>query len=178
MLPGLEQLIVQCAPNVAPSTLLAVVRVESGGRPYALNVNGGKRLPRQPESKAEASSWASWLIDKGYSVDLGLAQVNSQHLKRFGLSVEQIFDPCTNLAAGAKILRDNYANAAQRYSLPQEALGAALSAYNTGNHQGGFANGYVAKVTAAASLSHPLALAEPKQARQPGSPLVYWVRRP
>ncbi len=161
MLPGLEQLALQCAPNVAPNTLLAVVRVESGGNPYALNVNGSQRLLRQPSSRQEAVAWASWLVTRGYSVDMGLAQVNSQHLARFGLTVEQMFDPCTNLAAGGRILGDSYASAAQRYGLGLPALRAALSAYNTGNHRDGFSNGYVAKVTAAAygGAPPPLAIA-------------------
>ncbi len=54
MLPGLEQLIVQCAPQVAPVTMMAIVKVESGGNPLALNVNGPQRLARQPGSKAGA----------------------------------------------------------------------------------------------------------------------------
>ncbi len=150
MIPGLEQLIVQCAPNVAPTTMMAIVRVESGGNPLAMNVNGKQRLARQPASAEEAISWSWWLINNGYSVDLGLTQVNSRHLQRFGLPPEAMFDPCYNIAAGAQILTENYSSAAKKYGTGQLALRAAISAYNTGNHKTGFTNGYVGKVSAAA----------------------------
>lgn len=44
-----------CAPNVAPATLEAVIRVESGGNPLAINVNG---LPVQPAPAATAAEAA------------------------------------------------------------------------------------------------------------------------
>lgn len=150
MLPGLEQLIIQCAPNVAPTTMMAIIKVESGGNPLAINVNGKQRLARQPSSVIEAVAWAGWLIDKGYSVDLGLAQVNSRHLQRLGLPPQAMFEPCYNIAAGAQILTENYANASKKFGSGQAALRAAISAYNTGNHSSGFSNGYVQKVAVAA----------------------------
>jgi type IV secretion system protein VirB1 len=152
MIPGLEQLILQCAPNVAPSTMMAIIKVESAGNPLAINVNGKKRLARQPSSIEEALSWADWLIAKGYSVDIGLAQVNSRHLQRFGLTPQQLLEPCLNVAAGAQILSENYVDASRKYGLGQHALRAAISAYNTGNHTRGLTNGYVRKVTIAAGL--------------------------
>ena len=151
MLPGLEQLIVTCAPQVAPTTMMAIVRVESGGKPYVINVNGDQKLQRQPRDAEEATQWANWLVSRGYSVDMGLAQINSANLHRLGLSPAQLFDPCINLKAGAQILTSNYLGAVQRYGSGQTALHAAISAYNTGNHQSGFANGYVAKVAGAAT---------------------------
>lgn len=150
MLPGLEQLVVQCAPQVAPTTMLAIIKVESGGNPLALNVNGARRLARQPASKEEAIAWSEWLIDRGYSIDMGLAQVNSGNLRKLRASVAGMFDPCTNIAAGAAILASEYAGAAKTMGTGQTALKAALSAYNTGNHRTGLANGYVARVTRAA----------------------------
>ncbi len=153
MLPGLEQLLVQCAPQVAPDTMMAIIRVESGGNPHAINVNGSQRLARQPTSRQEAIGWASWLIAREYSVDMGLAQVNSGNLQRLGVGAAQMFEPCDNIKAGARILSENYAGASKRYGTGQNALRAAISAYNTGNYQGGFANGYVAKVDASAAAA-------------------------
>ncbi len=150
MLPGLDQLILQCAPNVAPTTMMAIVKVESGGNLLAMNVNGKQRLARQPASVMEAVAWSWWLINKGYSVDLGLTQVNSRHLQRLGLPPDAMFDPCYNIAAGAQILTENYAEASKKYGSGQVALRAAISAYNTGNHKAGFTNGYVKKVSIAA----------------------------
>lgn len=134
-----------CAINVSPVTLEAIVRVESGGNPIALNVN--RLVGRQPRasSAAEAAQLARSYIDQGYNVDLGLAQINSRNLPRLGLTVEQVLDPCTNIAAGGRILTANYADAVRRWGEGQDALRAALSAYNTGNFSSGFRNGYVAK---------------------------------
>lgn len=161
MLPGLEQLVVQCAPQVAPVTMMAIVKVESGGNPLAINVNGSRRLARQPRSKAEALAWSDWLISRGYSIDMGLTQVNSANLPKLHANIGAMFDPCANLAAGASILTREYAGASHRLGSGQEALRAALSAYNTGNHRAGFANGYVARVTAAAQPNNRATPAPP-----------------
>jgi Transglycosylase SLT domain len=37
----------QCAPSVAPETVLAIIQTESSGDPLALNVNGGRQPARQ-----------------------------------------------------------------------------------------------------------------------------------
>ena len=134
-----------CAMNVSPVTLEAIVRVESGGNPIALNVN--RLAGRQPRasSAAEAARLAHSYIAQGFSVDLGWMQVNSRNLPRLGLTVEQVLDPCTNIAAGGRILTANYADAVRRWGEGQVALQAALSAYNTGNFSAGHRNGYVAK---------------------------------
>lgn len=182
MLPGLEQLIIQCAPQVAPATMMALVKVESGGNPLAINVNGKRRLARQPKSRDEAMAWSEWLIAHGYSVDMGLTQVNSANLSKLRSNLAAMFDPCANLAAGATILSHEYAGAARRYGTGQHALKAALSAYNTGNHRAGLANGYVAKVSAAArpgdrtGKSPPLTDI-PREPGDPVSPRVYQAKR-
>jgi type IV secretion system protein VirB1 len=136
----------QCAPLVAPVTLAAIVKTESGFKPLAININGGTRLSRQPITTAEAVSTARWLIKSGYNIDMGLGQVNSANLTKVGLSVEDAFDPCKNLRAAATILQGNYLVATRTHGNGQAALHAALSAYNTGSYSKGFANGYVQKV--------------------------------
>jgi type IV secretion system protein VirB1 len=183
VLPGLEQLVVQCAPQVAPVTMLAIVKVESGGNPIAINVNGSRRLARQPKSKAEALAWSEWLISRGYSIDMGLTQVNSANLARLRTNIHAMFDPCANLAAGASILSREYANASRQLGSGQGALRAALSAYNTGNHRAGITNGYVARVSAAArpERSTPVAptlrMAAISEGQASVSPRVFWAKR-
>ncbi len=196
MLSGIEQWVAQCAPQISSVTMMAIVRVESGGNPWAINVNGMRGLPRQPRTASEAITWANWLVARGHSIDMGLTQVNSGNLKRLGLRVDQMFDPCTNLATGARILSDFYGGAAQRFGEGQVALLAALSAYNTGNHQNGLRNGYVAKVASAAQAPWlPLTAAlipgfsdsptiegndrllKPSDAGTPKSPQIHWVKR-
>jgi len=144
MMPSLD-IMQTCAPTVAPKTLAAIIQVESGGNPYATGVNGPIRLPYRPTNAADAAKMARYVIHLGYSVDLGLMQINSRNLPGLGYTVEEIFDPCHNLQAGAQILTRGYLGAVKRYGHGQDALRAALSAYNTGNYERGFKNGYVAK---------------------------------
>jgi type IV secretion system protein VirB1 len=134
-----------CAPNIAPVTLEAVVRVESSGNPLAINVNGLRMQPAPAATAAEAARTAESYILRGYSVDLGLMQVNSRNLVALGTTVERVLDPCTNVRDGAVILAADYAEAARSRGDGQPALQAALSAYNTGSFYRGFANGYVAR---------------------------------
>jgi len=89
-----------CAMNVSPVTLEAVVRVESGGNSLALNVNHLQGPQPHPATPAEAVSLAQRYIAQGYSVDIGLMQVNSRNLPALGYTVEQVLDPCTNIRAG------------------------------------------------------------------------------
>lgn len=117
------ELLLACAPAVDPATMAAIVRQESGGHPWSINDNNGKRSYRL-KAKEEAVLKATELISAGHSVDMGLAQINSKNLRWLGLSVAQAFDPCTNVAAGAKVLTQGYQKTG---SLP-----AALSIYNTG----------------------------------------------
>ena len=163
--------------------MMAIVKVESGGNPLALNVNGSRRLARQPASKAEALAWSEWLISRGYSIDMGLAQVNSANLRKLRTNIGAMFDPCANLAAGASILSREYAGASRRFGSGQDALRAALSAYNTGNHRAGFTNGYVARVSAAArpntrtTIAPPLMDAALAQGGAAKSPRVFLAKR-
>lgn len=134
----------QCAPTVAPETLYAVIATESQGNPFAIGINGGKRLERQPRNRGEAVATARMLLSQGANIDLGLGQINSANLSRLQLSVEDAFEPCANIRAAAKVLSSNYKAAlAAGHEAP---LGAALSAYNTGSMTKGYRNGYVAKV--------------------------------
>ena len=134
-----------CAPNVAPVTVQAIAAVESGGNPLAININGIRVQPPAASTAQEAARVAESYVARGYSVDIGLMQVNSHNLAALGTTVEQVLDPCRNIRAAATILTADYAAAARTRGDGQAALQAALSAYNTGDFYRGFANGYVAK---------------------------------
>lgn len=43
---ALAALIHRCAPDVRPSTMAAIVRVESGGNPFAIDDNTVNRRPK------------------------------------------------------------------------------------------------------------------------------------
>ena len=150
-LPVMLALAQACAPSVAPATLLSVAHAESGFDPLVIGVNGRRPRTLHPSSAQDAIGLATALIADGRNVDLGLAQINARNLRRLRLTLAEAFDPCRNLAGGARILADDYAVARREASGPQAALNAALSAYNTGDPMRGLQNGYVARVQAAAA---------------------------
>ena len=122
-------LAVACAPSVAPGTLAAVAQTESHLDPLAIHDNTEGRS-YQPGDTARAIGLAHRLIAERHSVDLGLMQINSGNSRWLGLTVEDAFDPCRSIAAGAAVL-------------------TAYSRYNTGSPTAGFRNGYVARVLVA-----------------------------
>jgi type IV secretion system protein VirB1 len=120
-----------CAPGVAPATIAALARVESGFETNAINDNTTKREYKAAD-KAEAVAIAQQLQNAGHSIDLGLMQINNQNFGWTGLTLEDAFDPCASMQAAQTIL-------------------TGFSKYNTGSPKRGFANGYVAKVVAASA---------------------------
>jgi type IV secretion system protein VirB1 len=155
--------IATCAPTVSPVTMQRVIAVESEGNSLALNVNIGRTaLSLKPRDKAEAVKLTYEHIANGHSVDMGLMQVNSKNLARLGYTVEDMFDECKNLNAGAIVLTQYYRLALPQYNEPQAALQAALSAYNTGSFTNGFANGYVSKYVRGLSPIYRTSVSAPK----------------
>jgi len=138
------EVLLACAPMVAPQTTSKIIQVESGGNPLAININGAP-LPRVPRDAIDAAALAREYINQGYTVDLGLMQVNSRNLEKLGHSVEDMFSPCKNIDAGGRVLAAFYADARPQYGDDQSALRAALSAYNTGDFSRGITNGYLAR---------------------------------
>lgn len=137
--------IVRCVPAEQRHIMSKIVKHESSGNPLAVNINRVKRQLRYvPKNNLEASILVDTLVKMGLSVDIGYAQINSQHLKPNGFlgkmnaKVEDLFDPCVNLLAGAVVYQQAY----NQY----RDVGKALSVYNTGNPVDGFRNGYVYKV--------------------------------
>lgn len=148
----LAALLQACAPNVAPETMVAVIRVESEGDPFRIGVNSGGAIRRQPSNAADAIATARGLLRRGANFDAGLMQINSANFARLGLTPETVFDPCTNLRAGARVLTDNYGRA--RDAGHANPLQAAISEYNTGSRSRGLSNGYVGRVYAAAATGN------------------------
>lgn len=145
-------LAMMCAPMVAPSTLQAISKKESSFRPYVININGGWKLQRQPRNKQEAITAARWLLQHGYNIDMGLGQLNHKELSGLGMTVEDAFDECKNLHGSGTLLLRKYKVAKRKFPDEQDALRAAISAYNTGNHTTGFRNGYVQGVVRNAQI--------------------------
>lgn len=142
----------QCAPNVAPATIAAIVETESRGNELAIGVNGLGSKVVQPTSVAQAIKMARFYVAKGYSVDLGLGQINSRNMRALGLTWDTVFEPCTNIAAAGAVISGNYRSVREGLH-PQRALRIALSMYNTGSQSRGFSNGYVGRVIGNAGIS-------------------------
>jgi type IV secretion system protein VirB1 len=124
-----------CAPRVAPRTTLAVMQVESSGRPWTINDNDAGRAYYEA-TKADAVRLAGSLLSAGHNIDMGLMQVNSSHLPELQLSLDQLFDPCVNVAVGSTILTRAYRTAASRYGPGEVALAHAFEVYNSGRVNG------------------------------------------
>lgn len=154
----LDSYIQQCAINVAPSTMLAIVRVESGGNPWAIGLNQGQRLRFPAQSLLQATAWVNYLEAHGYDFDVGLGQVNVRNVHKYGYKAHDMLEPCKNLWVASTILTKNYQGALLRSLTPKEALFKAISAYNTGNYNHGFTNGYVQRVIANAFSQQNLPL--------------------
>jgi type IV secretion system protein VirB1 len=146
---ALAALIRHCAPAVAPSTMAAIVQVESAGDPLAIGDNTTRRS-YHPRDRAAAERLARRLLDAGHLLDLGIAQIDSMNFAGFGVTAHAILDPCTNLSVGARILSGDYAFAARRYGDGQVALRHAIGMYNTGRLNAGAR--YIARVVAAAAI--------------------------
>ena len=88
--------------DVPPELTQAIARVESGGTPYALNIEGRGYFF---DSKEEALAAASEAQAAGQSFDSGIMQVNNWWLKRYGIPLEAVFDPAANILLGSWILK-------------------------------------------------------------------------
>src|SRR3546814_18079055 len=73
-------------------------------------------------------------------------------MKALGLTWDNVFDPCTNIAAAGAVLSGNYRSVRGGIH-PQRALRIALSMYNTGSQSRGFSTGYVGKVVGNAGIA-------------------------
>jgi len=150
----------QCAPTVAPQTMAAIVSVESSFNPYAIGVVNG-HLTRQPKNLDEAVATANALESQGWNYSVGITQVNRVNIPK-DVTLAQVFDACTNLKIGSKILEKCFTRASSQMNNPEQALQAAFSCYYSGNFTVGFMPdspgkpSYVQKVLASADTSQAI----------------------
>lgn len=93
------------AYNIDPWLLLSIAKVESGFNQSATNVNSNR------------------------SVDIGMMQINSSWLptlNRFGITVKDLFNPCTSVFVGAWIMAQNI----QHFGYNMDGIGAYNSPGN------------------------------------------------
>ena len=146
-LVAIAQLARTCAPEVAPEAVVPLVITESGGNSLAINVNRG--WPIRVNSIDDGAALARRYIAAGYTVDIGLAQINSANFERLGVTLKGAFDPCTNLSLASTLLQAAY-GVASRHFTGLDAISATFSLYNTGTLTRGFLNGYVGRIWSAA----------------------------
>ncbi|HEY1214378.1 MAG TPA: lytic transglycosylase domain-containing protein [Bryobacteraceae bacterium] len=156
----------QCAPSSDPTVLRSVAHVESRFDPFSLH-NDTKHISIAPSTLAASAKQAKQWISDGYSVDIGLMQINSGNLSALGMTVEDALDPCRSLEAGASLLSSAYAQGASTADR-QAALLIALSRYNTGRPRAGLVNGYVEQVLTAQDVNK--ARSKPSSATNPQQP--------
>ncbi|WP_198088311.1 lytic transglycosylase domain-containing protein [Variovorax sp. E3] len=169
-------LLEQCAPQVAPALMGALVRRESAWRPLAIGMDGEQEPVRQPRTLTEAVEQARSLSSKGRGFSVGLAQIHVSNVTRHGLTWEQAFDPCLNLRSGQQILLDFHRRArVAGYAGPQ-AVHAALRGYNAGDIDRRAADVYARRILQAAAdpSSRPAVNMDKATdlARAPGSDLA------
>lgn len=125
----LAWLVSNCGPKVSPNTSLAIISVESGGHPWAID-DDTTRKSYFPKTKDDAVQLASDLVAEGHTIDMGLMQVDSVHLATYGKTIADMFEPCTNVSVGTDILYNAYHAALRHYPPGKIALYHAFQIYN------------------------------------------------
>lgn len=149
MIP-VTQLAAQCAPFVAPSTMAAIVQVESGGNPRVILDNTTGR-DYYPKTVQQGTTIIRHLLRIGHSqIDVGIAQVDTENFATYGLTPSTALNACTNIRVGARILQKAYQIAVATYGPGQTALYHAFEAYNSGRLIGDPV--YANKILAAAGV--------------------------
>lgn len=132
--------------NVPTNIVKMIIKEESSTNKYAINVNkdGKSFISFKPKTKNEAFNIAQNYINAGFSVDVGLMQLNSDNFKQLNTTLEQALDPCKNIKLATNIFYSFYKNT-NKQNTNLQRVKQTLSAYNTGSYELGFKNGYVAK---------------------------------
>ena len=91
---------------VTVQILEAIILVESEGDPHAVNVNrDGKGDRRGPLSITQAKALVRELWSAGANFDVGIAQINSVHMRQYEIDPVNFLDPCINIQWAAYVLR-------------------------------------------------------------------------
>ena len=151
---GLSTLFGTCGPEVHPSTTQAIIEVESKGNPLAIHDND-TGVSYTPSTRTQALEIATKLLSRRHSIDIGLMQVNSWHLRKKKIDCESLFDPCFNIKTGTEILAAFYRKHREKSPSdpPDLTLLKSLSSYNTGTPYKG--TRYITKILKKArSIDH------------------------
>lgn len=106
--------------NIPPALLVAIAKVESGFRPWVININHNGMSVKviNPKSYEDAVYHVRYLHQNGYNYDVGIGQINVSNIRRFNIDPVLLLDPCNNLKVSALILRENI----NRYGYTWDAI--------------------------------------------------------
>lgn len=151
----LAELILACAPALDPRLASALIKQESSYNQFAIGMDSKHniKLSRQPKNVQEAVSTASDLAQKGYSFSVGLTQIHITNVKKWGISWEQAFTPCTSLQISQSIFLSFYKIAQNAGYRDQNAVFAALRGYNSGSVNAQVSNNYATAILTNATKS-------------------------
>ena len=158
-------MLVDCQQAFTSPIMQQIIRVESGGNPYAIGVVGNS-LQRQPRNESEAVATVKMLESKGFNYSIGIGQVNKVHFSRLKWDVDLLkgFNNCHNIVAATNIFMNCRSKAVKAgYSVISDKITndgikstpsdiAALSCYYSGDLKRGTALGYSAKVLRGISM--------------------------
>lgn len=135
-------LAMRCAPGVHPDTSLDVAGVESSLHPYAIGIVD--EPGRYPLNKDGALLAIQELKAAGKNYSVGVMQINQSNFDRYGVTVAELLDPCTNLSVFERILTDCFERG--------KTLRRALSCYYSGNmttgtqNESAFGSSYIGRI--------------------------------
>lgn len=164
---GLLPSLFLCASTIHPDTIQDVAKTESGFHPMAIGVVNGKSI--YPSSKSDALHAIQRLEKDGKNYSVGLMQINQSNFAHYGVTAEDMLEPCKNLTVFEKIITDCYVRG--------KTLSRALSCYYSGNFQTGFKpekgfsnTSYTERMGYAKSIAYAVPSTKQDIAQQSGSP--------
>nr|WP_280113422.1 transglycosylase SLT domain-containing protein [Escherichia coli] len=87
----------QCAPDVSPDTMNALIMTESGANPYVIaNVSDG--TSKYFKDEKGAIEYAEKLTTENKRFSAGLTQIYSKNFPSLNLTNKTVFDPCTTFS--------------------------------------------------------------------------------
>ena len=100
-----------CGIRGLPSSVVeGIIRVESGGHPWALHVGIGKGFAFYPRDRHEARRFLAVSLALTNNVDIGLMQINWRTWRKdilaLGLTPYDLLDARTNMKVGCRILAE------------------------------------------------------------------------
>lgn len=142
----IQQQLAQCAPQVSPVLMHALVRTESSWNPLAIGPDAGQPAIAQPSTLEAAVKTVKQLQASGGKFSLGLAQIHISNVTQRGMTLEQAFDSCSNLKLGQTILFEYYDKALKEGYAGVDAVWAALRGYNSNRVNSTVSDQYATKI--------------------------------